>query len=286
VKRIAAKFLELKKKKQCAFVTYICAGDPDYKTSLEILKALPKAGADIIELGVPFLDPAGDGPIIENAFRRSVANGMNLKKTLKMAHEFRKNDKKTPLILMGYYNPILKYGLSEFFADACKSGIDGILTVDLPLEEQDEVLAELLHYGLDLIRLIAPTTNWDRARKIAANAGGFLYLISMLGITGTKLAKAAQNKTKLQDLRQASALPIVIGFGIKTPKQAAEFCTIGADGLVVGSAIVAEIARHFSAQKTSAQITAAAIKKVEEFSKIIKETSNKTSNTNSHLIPF
>ena len=271
MKRIEQKFLDLKAKKQCAFVAYICAGDPDYKTSLELLKALPAAGADIIELGVPFLDPSGDGPIIENAAKRAVASGMTLTKTLKMAAEFRKSDQKTPLILMSYYNPILKYGLDKIFADAEKSGIDGILIVDLPMEEEAEILAQVARTKLDLIHLIAPTTIQARAKKIAKNAGGFLYLISMLGITGSKSADISENKKSLQKLRQISDLPIAIGFGIKTPGHAGEFAKIGADGVIIGSTIVAEVNDNFVAKKNSAEIVAAVVKKIREFSKEIKQ---------------
>lgn len=271
MKRIEQKFLELKTKKQCAFVAYICAGDPDYKTSLELLKSLPAAGADIIELGVPFLDPSGDGPIIENAAKRSVAGSMTLSKTLKMAAEFRKTDQKTPLVLMSYYNPIFKFGLDKIFTEAEKSGIDGVLIVDLPLEEEAEILSQVSRTKLDLIHLFSPTTDQARAKKIANNAGGFLYLISMLGITGTRSANISENKKNLQKLRRISDLPIAIGFGIKTAKQAGEFAKIGADGVIVGSTIVSEINDNFLAKKSSAEIVAAVTKKIREFSKEIKQ---------------
>jgi tryptophan synthase alpha chain len=268
--RIKNKFSELKSKKQSAFIGYICAGDPDYKTSLEILKSLPKAGCDIIELGVPFLDPAGDGPTIESASKRAIANGMSLKKTLTMAAEFRKDDEKTPLVLMGYYNPILKYGLQKIFVDAYESGVDGVLIVDLPLEEEAEILSEISKTKLDLIRLIAPTTNQDRAKKIVKNAGGFLYLISMLGITGTKSASIVDNKNNLQNLRKVSDLPIAIGFGIQTPNQASEFAKLGFDGVVVGSTIVKEISENYLAKKSATEIVNSVTKKVSEFGKKIK----------------
>ncbi len=271
MKRIEQKFLELKAQKKCAFVAYICAGDPDYKTSLEVLKSLPASGADIIELGVPFLDPSGDGPIIETAGKRAVANGMSLKKTLQMASDFRKTDKKTPLILMSYYNPIFKYGLDKIFADADKSGIDGMLIVDLPLEEEQEILSQISKSNLDLIQLIAPTTDKTRAKKIAKNAGGFLYLISMLGITGTKSADVSENRKNLQNLRQVSDLPIVIGFGIKTPSQAGEFSKIGADGVVIGSTIVGEIDKNVLGKRSVVQTVAAVSKTVKEFSDKIRK---------------
>ncbi len=270
MRRIEKKFQELHDKKKCAFVAYICAGDPDYKTSLALLKAMPSAGVDIIELGVPFLDPAGDGPIIETAAKRAISGGMSLKKTLAMAKEFRKTDQKTPLIFMSYYNPILKFGVADFFTEAAKSGVDGALIVDLPLEENEEISAAVKKSSLDLIGLIAPTTNQNRAKKIAEKSSGFLYLISMLGITGTKSAKVSENKKNLQNLRQVSNSKIVIGFGIQTPDQAREFSKIGVDGVVVGSAIVKEIDKNFSEKKSSAEIVAAAVKKLHEFSKKIK----------------
>jgi len=270
VKRLEKKFKELKAKKQCAFVAYICAGHPNYETSLEVLEALPKAGADIIELGVPFLDPSGDGPIIENASKLAIANGMSLKKTLEMAATFRKNNSETPLILMSYYNPILKYGLNKIFTDAEKSGIDGILIVDLPLEEQAEILSEISRSNLDLINLIAPTTDQNRAKKIVKNSGGFLYLISMLGITGTTLADVSENKKNLESLREVSDLPTVIGFGIQTPEQASEFAKSGADGVVIGSVIVKDIDNNFANKKSRDEIIASLTKLVENFSKKIK----------------
>ncbi len=250
-------------------MSYICGGDPDYKTSLEILKSLPQSGSDIIEIGVPFLDPSGDGPVIENASKRAIANGMTLKKILQMAVDFRKSDSTTPLILMSYYNPILKYGLDKIFLDAEKSGFDGILIVDLPLEEHAEITAELGRTNLDLINLIAPTTDKERIKEIARSGSGFIYLISMLGITGTKLADFAENKKNLQNLRKISDLPVVIGFGIQTPNQAAEFAQAGFDGVVVGSTIVKEINEKFKAQKSAKEICDAVRKIVSEFSKKI-----------------
>jgi tryptophan synthase alpha chain len=270
VKRITEKFKELSIQQKCAFIGYICAGDPTYEISLEVLKALPKAGCDIIELGIPFLDPAGDGPTIENAAKRAISGGMDLKKVLKMAENFRKTDEKTPVILMTYYNPLLKYGLNKIFFDADKSGVDGFLIVDLPLEEEPEIKEYISQTNLDLIGLIAPTTNQERAAKIAKNHSGFLYLISMLGITGTKSADISENQENLKNLREVSTLPIAIGFGIQTPKQAGEFSKIGADGVVVGSTIVKEINENFLAKKSTAEIVEAVVKKVQEFSKEIQ----------------
>lgn len=269
MKRLAKKFSELKTQNKSAFVAYICAGDPDYSTSLTLLKALPQTGVDIIELGMPFLDPAGDGPIIEEASKRAIAGGMTIVKTLAMVSEFRKNDQLTPLILMGYFNPILKYGLDKFFMDAAKSGVDGMLILDLPMEEEGEILVEISKANLDLIGLITPSTDNDRAKKIAQKSSGFLYLISMLGITGTKVAEISENEKKLTELQKNSNLPIVIGFGIKTPAQAAEFSKIGANGVVVGSVIVKEISDNFLNKKSSQEIVNNTAKLIQDFAQKI-----------------
>ncbi|MBU6338622.1 MAG: tryptophan synthase subunit alpha [Rickettsiales bacterium] len=266
--RISQKFLELKGK--TALVSYICAGDPNHEISLNILKNLPKKGVDIIELGIPFLDPAGDGPIIENASKRAISNGASLKKTLEMVKDFRKDDSKTPVILMTYYNPVFKFGIDKFFKEARENGIDGVLIVDLPLEEDDEILSAVKNSNIDLIQLIAPTTNEERIRKIAKNASGFLYLISMLGITGTKAASVTDNKINLEKLRRNSNLPVVIGFGIKEPKQAKEFSQIGVDGVVIGSAFVKDIDENFSANKSESEICNSVLEKIAEFSNALK----------------
>lgn len=266
MKRIEQKFSELKAQKKTALISYICAGHPNYETSLEVLKSMPQAGCDLIELGVPFLDPAGDGPTIQQAGRAAIAGGMTLNKTLKMVEEFRKTDSKTPLILMTYYNPLLKFGIEKIFLDAKKVGVDGFLIVDLPPEEEAEVLPQIKFNQLDLIRLIAPTTDKKRAEKITKNAGGFLYLISMLGITGTTLSKAEDNIKNLQQLREVSSLPIGIGFGIQNPQQAKEFSQIGVDAIVVGSALVKEMAE----KKSQAEIVKSVSDKISEFSKALK----------------
>ena len=244
--RIKQKFSELKKQQRCALITYICGGDPDFSTSLNLLKALPENGADLIEIGVPFLDPAGDGPIIENASRRSISSGMNLHKIFKLAEEFRNDNKVTPLILMSYFNPLLKFGIDKIFKQAQESGFDGILIVDLPLEEEKEILKELKKTSLDFIRLIAPNTGVERIKKICKNANGFLYLISMFGITGTQLAIAKDNQRNLQQLQEISKLPIAIGFGIQNPTQAQEFAKLKVDGLVIGSVIVKEMGENIA----------------------------------------
>lgn len=272
MKRIEKKFSELKSLNQTAFVAYICAGDPNLEISSEILNNLPKAGVDIIELGVPFLDPAGDGPIIESASKRAVEGGMSLSKTLKIVRDFRRENNNTPILLMGYYNSFLKYGLDKFFLDAEESGIDGVLIVDLPLEERQEIYNEIKKTNIDLINLIAPLSDIERIKKIADEkySSGFLYLVSMLGITGTKQASIENNVANLEKIRKNSKLPIVIGFGIQTPNQAAEFSRIGADGVVIGSAIVREISENFLAKKNKTEIVENALKKIQEFSFAIK----------------
>lgn len=261
MKKIAEKFKELKTQNKTALIGYLCAGDPNYQTSLEALKSMPKSGCDIIELGIPFLDPAGDGPTIQAASERAIANGMTLKKTLEMVTEFRKTNSKTPLILMGYFNPILKFGLDKFFLEAEKCGVDGVLIVDLPFEEEDEIIAEIKKTNLDLIHLIAPTTSQERMQKITKNAGGFLYLISMLGVTGSKLASASENQENLNNLRQISNLPIAIGFGIQNEKQAKEFSKIGADAVIIGSVFVKIMAE----KKSNDEIIKSLQEKISQF---------------------
>lgn len=266
MKRIEQKFLTLKNQKKCAFVAYLCGGDPDYKTSLSSLKILAQNGADIIEIGVPFLDPAGDGPTIENASKRAIKNGMDLKKTLQLVSDFRQFNQTIPIILMTYFNPLFKFGLSTIFKECASSGVDGILIVDLPYEEESPIIAEISANNLDLIRLIAPTTSDLRIKKILNNASGFVYLISMLGITGTKLARIEDNIDNYHNLRKLTDLPIVIGFGIQNEIQAHEFSKIGTDGVVIGSAIVKEISENLPTSTILQNIE----KKVAQFCKAIK----------------
>ena len=263
--RIAQKFNELKAKKSCAFISYLCSGDPDFETALNALKSLPQAGVDIIEIGVPFLDPSGDGPIIEMASKRAIEKGMTLVKTLEMVANFRKNDQKTPIILMSYFNPILRFGIKNFFADALKSGVDGVLIVDLPLEEEQEIAEVSKNSDLAVIRLIAPATDEARMKKIVKNASGFIYLISLMGITGTKLASIEQNQQNLQKLRKLTDLPIAVGFGIKTPQMAGKFAKLGFDGVVIGSSLVEFLAKNNGANLSQFQDL------VQEFASKIKD---------------
>lgn len=245
------KFNHLKQNKQCGFIAYICAGHPNYQISQDILAELPLAGVDFIEVGVPFLDPAGDGPIIENAAKTAIRNGMNLQKTLEMIANFRLNAKNNnchksqqiPIILMTYYNPILAFGIDKFFIDAEKAGVNGVLIVDLSIEEQNEIADAVSSSNISVINLIAPITNQERILKIAKKTSGFLYIISMLGITGTKTANLFDNKARIEKINeqinsQSIKLPLALGFGIKTPDQAGDFVKTGADALIIGSAIV------------------------------------------------
>lgn len=238
--RIVQKFSELEKANQKAFIAYIMAGDPSYETSAEILKNLPQAGVDIIELGVPFSDPMADGPTIQQAGERAIKAGMTLKKVLKMAQEFRIHDKKTPIVLMGYYNPIYIFGVNLFLEKAKKAGIDGLIIVDLPPEEDDELCLPAHTAGIDFIRLATPTTDDRRLVKVLQNSSGFIYYVSIAGITGTKGANADNIAPDVTRIKRAGKLPVVVGFGIKTPDDVASISKI-ADGVVVGSAIVDKI---------------------------------------------
>ncbi len=264
--RIKNKFSQLKQQNKSAFVAYLCGGDPDYQTSLDALKIFSKNGVDIIEVGVPFLDPAGDGPIIEASSKRAISAGMDLSKTLKLIQEFREFDNQTPLILMTYFNPLLKFGLDKIFTLAKNCGVDGFIVVDLPLEEELEIIKEIQKNQLDFIKLIAPTTSLERAQKILKTASGFVYLISMLGITGTKSAMVCDNIDNFKNLQKICDLPIVIGFGISQPSQAQEFVKIGVDGVVIGSNIVKEMSQNLP----SLEILKNVEKKVAEFSEAIK----------------
>lgn len=235
--RIDAKFAELKAAGKSAFVSYIMAGDPSPEASLELMKGLPAAGVDIIELGVPFTDPMADGPTIQVAGQRALEGGMTLKKTLTMAAEFRKEDDTTPIVLMGYYNPIYHHGVDAFLADAKAAGIDGFIVVDLPPEEDSELAIPALKAGLHPIRLATPTTDAKRLPKVLQNTSGFIYYVAIAGITGAGSANAKTVGKEVARIKQSTDLPVCIGFGIKTPQQAADMAAV-ADGAVVGSAIV------------------------------------------------
>jgi tryptophan synthase alpha chain len=235
--RIDNRFAALKAEGRAALVTFVTAGDPDYETSLKIIKGLPKAGADIIEFGMPFTDPMADGPAIQAAGLRALQAGQTMKKTLRMVREFRKEDEDTPVVLMGYYNPIYVYGVEKFLADAKAAGVDGLIIVDLPPEEDDELCIPAMKAGINFIRLATPTTDDHRAPAVFKNTSGFVYYVSVLGITGTKTPDLAGVKRNVVRLKGHTKLPIAVGFGVKTADQARAIAR-DADGVVVGSALV------------------------------------------------
>lgn len=238
--RIDATFAALKAREQAAFVAFVMAGDPDYATSLEVVKGLPAAGVDIIEFGMPFTDPMADGPSIQLAGQRALEAGMTLDKTLQMVRDFRVDDQTTPIICMGYYNPIYHKGVAAFLAEAKDAGIDGLIVVDLPPEEDDELCLPAVDAGLHFIRLATPTTDEARLPAVLANTSGFVYYVSITGITGAASAVAGDVAPDVARIRAASNLPVCVGFGVKTPENAAEIARV-ADGVVVGSAIVDQI---------------------------------------------
>ncbi len=239
--RIDQKFKELRAAGKKAFVSYIMAGDPDFDTSLEIVKGLPEAGVDVIELGLPFTDPMADGPTIQLAGQRALAAGMTLERTLELAREFRKGDDVTPIVLMGYYNPIYNRGVDQFLTDAKASGIDGMIVVDLPPEEDSELCIPAQAAGLNFIRLATPTTDDARLPKVLQNTSGFVYYVSINGITGAAEAEAADVGPEVARIKAQTDIPVIVGFGINTPEKAEAVAKV-ADGAVVGSAIVAKIA--------------------------------------------
>jgi tryptophan synthase alpha chain len=240
--RIDARFAKLKAEGRKAFVAYVMAGDPDPATSLEIVRALPAAGVDIIELGLPFTDPMADGPAIQLAGQRALAGGQTLDRTLQMVRDFRAADSETPIVLMGYYNPIHSRGVPRFLEQAKDAGIDGLIVVDLPPEEDDELCLPAQAAGLNFIRLATPTTDDARLPKVLSNTSGFVYYVSITGITGAANAVAVDVGPEVARIKAATDLPVVVGFGIKTPQAAADIARV-ADGAVVGSAIVERIAR-------------------------------------------
>lgn len=235
--RIDTRFAELKKEGRAAFVTFMMCGDPDLATSLEIIKALPKAGADIIEIGMPFTDPMADGPAIQAAGLRALKAGTTLKKTLGVVRDFRKDDATTPIVLMGYYNPIYIYGVDKFLTDAKSAGVDGLIIVDLPPEEDTELCIPAMKAGLNFIRLATPTTDDKRLPAVLANTSGFVYYVSITGITGSASADTAQVSSAVARIKRHTQLPVCVGFGIRTPEAAAGIAQ-AANGAVVGSALI------------------------------------------------
>lgn len=239
--RIDALFEKLRSENRPALVTYFMGGDPDYDTSLSVMKALPKAGADIIELGMPFSDPMADGPAIQAAGLRALKGGQTLKRTLEMARTFREGDDATPLVMMGYYNPIYVYGVERFVADAKAAGIDGLIIVDLPPEMDEELCLPALKGGLNFIRLATPTTDDKRLPKVLENTSGFVYYVSMTGITGSALTDVPKVGAAVARIKSHTDLPVCVGFGVKTAAQARAIGA-AADGVVVGTAIVNAVA--------------------------------------------
>ncbi len=239
--RIDAKFAELNAAGKKAFVAYLMAGDPNYDASLEVVKGLPGAGVDIIELGLPFTDPMADGPTIQLAGQRALAAGMTLQRTLDLATEFRKTDNTTPIVMMGYYNPIYNRGVETFLADAKAAGIDGLIVVDLPPEEDDELCIPAQAAGVNFIRLATPTTDDKRLPKVLQNTSGFVYYVSVTGITGAAEAQATDVGPEVARIKASTDLPVIVGFGINTPEKSEAIASV-ADGAVVGSAIVSQIA--------------------------------------------
>ncbi|MCV6825393.1 MULTISPECIES: tryptophan synthase subunit alpha [Halocynthiibacter] len=244
--RIDAKFSELRAANKKAFVAYVMAGDPDYETSLEIVKGLPKAGVDVIELGLPFTDPMADGSTIQLAGQRALDGGMTLAKTLELAAEFRKTDTTTPIVLMGYYNPIYSRGVDAFLEDAKAAGIDGMIVVDLPPEEDTELCIPAQNAGMNFIRLATPTTDDKRLPKVLQNTSGFVYYVSVTGTTGAAEAEAGDVGPEVARIKSQTELPVIVGFGINTPEKAENIAKT-ADGCVVGSAIVGQIGAGKSA---------------------------------------
>jgi tryptophan synthase alpha chain len=235
--RIDTRFAALRDEGRAALVTFTTAGDPDYDTSLALLKALPKAGADVIEMGMPFSDPMADGPAIQASSQRALKSGQTMKKTLQMVREFRETDNETPLVLMGYYNPIYVYPVDAFITDCLEAGVDGLIVVDVPPEEDDELCIPALKAGLNFIRLATPTTDAKRLPKVLTNTSGFVYYVSIAGITGTKAPDPSKVHAQVARIKAQTDLPVAVGFGVKTPDQARAIAQ-GADGVVVGSALV------------------------------------------------
>ncbi len=245
--RIDDTFARLKADGKKAFVAYVMAGDPDYERSLHIIKGLPGAGVDIIELGMPFTDPMADGPTIQLAGQRALEAGQTLEKTLQMARALRAEDDTTPIVMMGYYNPIYSRGVDRFLADAKEAGIDGLIVVDLPPEEDEELCIPAQAAGLNFIRLATPTTDDKRLPKVLQNTSGFVYYVSITGITGSAEAQAGDVGPEVARIKAATDLPVIVGFGIRSPEAAKAIAGV-ADGCVVGSAIVSEIAAGKSAE--------------------------------------
>ena len=256
--RIEARFAALQQQGRAALVTFLTAGDPDYATSLAILQGLPKAGADVIELGMPFTDPMADGPAIQAASLRALGAGQRMTKTLDMVRAFRAGDADTPVVLMGYYNPIYVYGVARFLADAREAGVDGLIVVDLPPEEDEELCLPALRAGLNFIRLATPTTDDRRLPAVLANASGFVYYVSVAGITGAAAPDARRVGEAVARIKRVTRLPVAVGFGVRSAQAAAEIAR-GADGVVVGSALIDALKQSLDPNGKATARTVAAV---------------------------
>jgi tryptophan synthase alpha chain len=256
--RIDRRFAALKKEGRAALVTFVTAGDPDLATSASILAGLPAAGADVIELGMPFSDPMADGPAIQAASIRALKAGHTMRKTLAMVKDFRKTDDTTPVVLMGYYNPIYVYPSDKFLEDAKAAGVDGLIVVDVPPEADDELCLPAMQHGLSFIRLATPTTDAKRLPAVLKNTSGFLYYVSIAGITGTAAPDASAVHQQVKRIKQSTVLPVAVGFGVKTPQQAKAIAA-GADGVVVGSALVSAIEQSLTPEGRATAGTAVAV---------------------------
>jgi tryptophan synthase alpha chain len=256
--RIDTRFADLKREGRAAFVTFVMCGDPDIETSLAIIKALPSAGADVIEIGMPFTDPMADGPSIQAAGLRALRAGTTLKKTLDVVRRFREGDNTTPIILMGYYNPIFIHGVDRFLNDAKTAGVDGLILVDMPPEEDEELCIPALKAGLNFIRLATPTTDDKRLPAVLANTSGFVYYVSITGITGSASADSAKVSQAVSRIKRHTQLPVCVGFGIRTPEAARTIAGV-ADGVVVGTALVDAIRASLDSDNRATQKTVAAV---------------------------
>lgn len=268
--RIDARLAQLKQDKRAALVTFISAGDPDLETSEKILHGLPKAGADVIELGMPFSDPMADGPAIQASSQRALKSGQTMIKTLDMVRRFRKTDADTPLVLMGYYNPIYVYGNERFLKDAKEAGVDGLIVVDVPPEADDELCIPAMAHGLNFIRLATPTTDAKRLPAVLKNTSGFLYYVSITGITGAAAPDVNAVHKEVKRIKGQTDLPVMVGFGVKTGEQAKAIAQ-GADGVVVGSAIVQNIEKTLdSVGKATAETVPAVLGMVSTLAQALK----------------
>jgi len=256
--RIDRRFAALREEGRAALVTFTMAGDPDQDTALAILKALPAAGADVIELGMPFTDPMADGPAIQAAGLRALDAGQDLKRTLTLIRDFRRGDDATPVVLMGYYNPIYVYGSERFLADAKSAGVDGLIVVDLPPEEDAELCLPALKAGLNFIRLATPTTDDKRLPTVLKNTSGFVYYVSITGITGSAAPDPAKVKAAVARIKRHTKLPVCVGFGVRTAEQARAIAQTG-DGVVVGSALVEAVRQSLDANGKATKATVASV---------------------------